>query len=350
MNEVIICKSCYSNDVIIGLDNRYYCNDCSNIYIDDGSTAEIVLFGRHGKKELPECFTNYNSYDRICSDICNCKKKCLQISPPIDYFKSDKSDLSDEKEQVCPNCGVVDKGRFCSNCGNELNLEKKETHIVFEMIKSIFSDWPLYFKTVYLTIFNSNYFFSGAFSRHSSLFFKNTGTLEPVKFFFINSTFVAITAFLCNYLFFDKVEGGNFFSDLLELFYILIWMYIPGLILGFFVQIGLRQLTAIRKKEITSVGKVSLNNVMKANLYTSTIDILATPLILSISHEDFEKFGLLIIGFILAFIGRIISQLILLPYALKYSCGIPKTVAQYGVNALFAIPIIITNLIRLFSI
>ena len=370
------CKNdnCNWADQVRGpIKGRFICLRCRHIFVADDlevTPARNLTFAfkstRARIERAPECFGNYDSECKICSEDCNEKKKCSRFSAPkkSDYYSAPPD--VDAVTVECPKCGMRDQGKFCSRCGAELE-DVRDFRLIEKVFRSrVIRNWPQYFRTLREVVFSPSSFFSGAFSEHSKRFHYESSTLNPVKFLVNHITFIGVAMLIGNDILLRNLESAPI---KLGSEHLIIWsilsagklllqlcsIYVPAFILCFLLKHHDRSFQPSRRVKICrSNSDITLTNVLKGSTYASAVEILLVPLfVLTDSRLSLptvkEVAELQTLALVLGLIAKLIVVLVLLPNALAYACRVSKGSALWASGTLYSIPVILYCYLKFFS-
>ena len=351
--EISQCKNPRCKEPLAEADataRRVRCLKCGNIFATDRRSWSPIKWGW---KQYPECFGNYELTDQICASKCPVAKHCRPQSPPsdADYFQQALPIDIAQGERVCPKCGFVDSGAFCSRCGTPLTHGKEERPVPINILRTFFEGWPEYVNTLKMSLLHPKEFFSGAFSPQSKLFHFQTKTLPPIQFFLIQFVVTGLVTTILDFLFSGRFGTDNFFVEIFDFILTMAWMYVPAFFLNLFLFWNLSNWEKQRRIRFLHNGEINYENTLRGFIYSTPVEMLSIPLILVFSEmlvgSDLVDFPVFMAALFLAFAGKLISMWILLPNALWFASRIPKNIARISVGQLYALPSIISSFLRL---
>lgn len=381
------CKAdgCRSANIRGPNNGRYACEECNRIFVTVENNILDPRFSpltsRRKRLQIesrPECFGNHDPDCVICREDCSDRSSCVRFSPPTtsDYYFVPPSSITGTPVR-CPNCGMMDRGKFCSHCGNLLQPEKsQESHVVWQAIYSgLINEWPKYFRTLVLSIVSPRKFYSGAFSQQSRQFHYETGTLESANFIIRNVSLLGILYLILEGVLRPRFVEAHFspiswlVAGATDLAAHTVLMFFPGILLLLLLEWIQKNPHAFPQRVLLSCPhRITMQNVLKAIGYVAGWEILYAPIILLGDLQDTHvplvvladlqltldaERSDLVSGWILLLVlygYKLLLYLKFLPTALTYACRISKEAAGRASVVLMVIPFIIYAWARAFLV
>ena len=336
------------------------CKQCGGIFVDAADVREVqlpplLLPGiREHLRNRPECSGNRDVKCSLCRLHCPVRQGCSRISPPVDsgYFPVHGIGDAAGKQVGTTSYEWADSG--------DRDLKKMATS------EGILRHWSRYFRTLYFIVVSPSRFFVGAFSKQSGSFHAQLGTLNSGRFLAYHLTFLSIISIAIALALPGQTFGNldwiitiiEFVMPLaLTISFHIACMYIPGVLVIFFLRRTTRQVYRCRRVDLTGEphgSGITMPNVLRAITYTMGIEIPAfiaaelyfhglTEMIntgANVSLPIAELYGLA-----LAF--KLISLLLYLPVSLSYSCRVPWNAAYFAGAWTFMAPLVLVTMLRL---
>lgn len=355
------CKSdgCKSSRIYGPCDRRFLCLDCGRIYVTPDvpiralrvpPTASTKL--RLALESRPECLGNHDSACDICTNCCAVIDECRKRSGPADSdFYSHTVSEAQEQPITCPTCGELDRGRYCSSCGNPLQKERRHRAFPVRVLhEALINDWLAYGRTIATLLISPRTFFSAVFSAQSAAYHHEQGTLVPAKFFLRNITLAGVLTILVEIFLAPETLGLEMVGpmgrllNLLEraVFDVLLYLasvYVPAvLLLVTLPQPVTDQLWPKRAHMTVDDTNRLLDNLLVALTYLMALELPALPGLVWLSSNEFDVdtawvFPVLLLNMV----AKVAIYRWLLPQALRFACRVPEAKARAAAYGLFLI-------------
>ena len=355
------CKSdgCRSSSIYGPCDRRFFCLDCGRIYVTPDvpvralrvpTTAGTRL--RLALEARPECLGNHDSACEICTKFCAVIDECRKRSgPAVSDFYSCTASEAEEQPITCPTCGELDRGRYCSSCGNPLQEQRHHRAFPVRVLHEAFiNDWLAYGRTIGILLTSPRTFFSAVFSAQSSAYHHEQGTLVPAKFFLRNITLVGVLTILVEILLApDKLEFEMvgpvgrlldlFVASVLAVFIYLAWIYVPAvLLLVTLTQPVPDRLWPIRANMTVDDTNRRLDSLLVALTYLMALELPTLPGVVWLSSSEFDvdpAWGFP--ALLLSIAAKVAIYFWLLPQALRFAWRAPEARARAAAYKLYLI-------------